>query len=391
MTPGGFVEQFVQPWLTPFALSVGLLALTLFAFLAAVFLTLETQDPELLRGLPPAGARHPASRCSSPRPGAPALHGAAPLVQTGLMASSWALPLAPRDRCSAVAVLAALWFRRFRLARIAVGLQVSLIFWGWALAQYPFWFHPNSPSRVGGAGHRCGSTSPRPGGRWGVAPAVPLVPVSDLQDRSGRPGRAPGTRAIDAIAYGSGNSALLAQTEQLGHAADRTLRPCTPRRRLTDDARAVLMTGAAFPSPSGAAALHGRVLAGGAATDWSKIREVGLVELARRAPGQRERRWARWHSGGGRIRGCGTDRLRDVSRSRGRGYATEAVRAMVDWAFTQPGRRMVRALAPVWNTPAVHVAEKVGMRPVASDEDDEIGEVWSTRWLGSSDAHPSRA
>ena len=59
----------------------------------------------------------------------------------------------------------------------------------------------------------------------------------------------------------------------------------------------------------------------------------------------------------------------------GKGYATEAVRAMVDWAFAQPGVKVVRALAPVWNTPAVHVAEKVGMRPVASDEDDEIGEV----------------
>lgn len=59
----------------------------------------------------------------------------------------------------------------------------------------------------------------------------------------------------------------------------------------------------------------------------------------------------------------------------GQGYATEAVRAMVDWAFAQPGVNVVRALAPVWNTPAVHVAEKVGMRPVASDEDDEIGEV----------------
>jgi RimJ/RimL family protein N-acetyltransferase len=59
----------------------------------------------------------------------------------------------------------------------------------------------------------------------------------------------------------------------------------------------------------------------------------------------------------------------------GQGYATEAVRAMVDWAFAQPGVKVVRALAPVWNTPAVHVAEKVGMRPVASDEDDEIGEV----------------
>ena len=59
----------------------------------------------------------------------------------------------------------------------------------------------------------------------------------------------------------------------------------------------------------------------------------------------------------------------------GKGYATEAVRAMVDWAFAQPGVKVVRALAPVWNTPAVHVAEKVGMRPVASDEDDEIGAV----------------
>ena len=59
----------------------------------------------------------------------------------------------------------------------------------------------------------------------------------------------------------------------------------------------------------------------------------------------------------------------------GQGYATEAVRAMVGWAFNQPGVREVRALAPVWNTPALRVAENVGMRPVASEEDDDVGEV----------------
>jgi ribosomal-protein-alanine N-acetyltransferase len=59
----------------------------------------------------------------------------------------------------------------------------------------------------------------------------------------------------------------------------------------------------------------------------------------------------------------------------GSGYATEATQAMVEWAFSQPGVRIVRVLAPVWNTPAVHVAEKVGLRPVGSYEDDEVGEV----------------
>jgi ribosomal-protein-alanine N-acetyltransferase len=59
----------------------------------------------------------------------------------------------------------------------------------------------------------------------------------------------------------------------------------------------------------------------------------------------------------------------------GHGYATEAVRALIEWAFHQPGVRLVRALAPVWNTPALRVAENVGMRPVATGEDDDVGEV----------------
>ena len=140
---GGFVLQYVEPWLTPFAFGVGLLALALFAFLAAVFLTLETRDPDLCedfrrRALGAGVAVFLASALVlllSRRQ--------APLVMTGLMASPWALPLHLVTGSTAIAVLAALWFRRFRLARIGAGLQVSLIFWGWALAQFPLLIPPH--------------------------------------------------------------------------------------------------------------------------------------------------------------------------------------------------------------------------------------------------------
>jgi len=139
---GGFVRQYVEPWLTSFAFSVGLLALALFAFLAAVFLTLETDDHDLRedfrrRALASGIAVFLASGLVLVLS-----KEAAPLVTTGLMASSWALPLHLATGVSAIAALAALWLRRFRLARMAAGLQVSLIFWGWALAQYPLLIPP---------------------------------------------------------------------------------------------------------------------------------------------------------------------------------------------------------------------------------------------------------
>jgi cytochrome d ubiquinol oxidase subunit II len=139
---GGFGERFIEPWLTPFAFSVGFLALTIFAFLAAVFLTLETRDRQLSddfrgRALAAGVAVFFASALVLLLS-----HEAAPLVRAGLTTSPWALPLHLATGATAVGVLAALWFRRYRLARIGVGLQVSLIFWGWAMAQYPFLLPP---------------------------------------------------------------------------------------------------------------------------------------------------------------------------------------------------------------------------------------------------------
>lgn len=59
----------------------------------------------------------------------------------------------------------------------------------------------------------------------------------------------------------------------------------------------------------------------------------------------------------------------------GRGFATEAVRGLVDWALQQPGVRRVCATIPPWNTASRRVAEKVGMRPVGTIWEEEVDEV----------------
>ena len=124
MPGASFAQQYIEPWCTPFAFSVGLLALVLFAFLAAVFLTLETGDSELRedfrrRALAAGVAVFFASALVLllSRQGAP-------LVMEGLLGSGWAVPLHLATAASAIGVLAALWYRRFRLARVGVGVQV---------------------------------------------------------------------------------------------------------------------------------------------------------------------------------------------------------------------------------------------------------------------------
>lgn len=133
-----FIAAFIQPWLSPFPFAVGLFALALFAFIAAVYLTLESSNRELqddfrLRAL-----------ISGVVVGALALvvfllsakH--APQIRTGISASPWAVPLHIATAVCALGAFAALWRRKYRLARLCAAGQVTLILWGWALAQYPY-------------------------------------------------------------------------------------------------------------------------------------------------------------------------------------------------------------------------------------------------------------
>jgi cytochrome d ubiquinol oxidase subunit II len=142
-TSGGFAQRFMEPWLTPFALGVGVLTLALFAFLASVFLTMETRERELVEDF----------RRNAIGAGVAVFLAAglvlllafrqAPLMTQGLVGSQWALPLHLATALSAVAVFFALWHRRFALARVLAGLQVSCIFWGWTASQYPYLVPPD--------------------------------------------------------------------------------------------------------------------------------------------------------------------------------------------------------------------------------------------------------
>jgi cytochrome d ubiquinol oxidase subunit II len=67
----------------------------------------------------------------------------APRVLGGLMFSRWAMAWHLATGIAAASVFAALWSRYWRVARVAAALQVSLIFWGWAIAQYPYLVPPD--------------------------------------------------------------------------------------------------------------------------------------------------------------------------------------------------------------------------------------------------------
>jgi cytochrome d ubiquinol oxidase subunit II len=138
-----FFATYVAPWLNPFALAVGVFALACFAYLAAVYLTLESDDPALQNDFRRRGI---AAGIAVMLTGVVALalsRGVAPSLQQGLLGAPWASPLHLLTVGTALAGLAALWLGRWQAARMAAASEVSLILWGWVLAQYPYLVPPD--------------------------------------------------------------------------------------------------------------------------------------------------------------------------------------------------------------------------------------------------------
>jgi len=137
------VSGFFGPWLTPFSVAVGVLALCLFAFLAAVYLTAEADTEPLRedfrrRALGAGGAVFVTALAVLllAREGAPR-------VWEGLLQAPSALALHGVTAAMAVATFVLLWRRRFPLARVAAAAQAGFIVLGWAVSQYPYLVVPD--------------------------------------------------------------------------------------------------------------------------------------------------------------------------------------------------------------------------------------------------------
>ena len=133
---------FLRTWFHPFPLIVGVLSLSLFAYLSACYLTIETSDTvlqndfrrrALISGL--------VSIVSAVMTYVIAGYSAKP-IRDGLTHAPhvWLMELGAA--IAALVAFQALWSRAYLRARIAAAAQVALIVIGWGVAQYPYLVRP---------------------------------------------------------------------------------------------------------------------------------------------------------------------------------------------------------------------------------------------------------
>lgn len=137
-----FATIFVAPWLAPFPLAMGALALAMFAFLAATYLAVAAHDDALREDFRRRALGAAAAVVVAAIAGLAVAHYHAPSVGRALT-GGWALVLPAATALAALVAVYALGTRRWSLARVAAGLEVSLILWGWVAAQYPLLLPPS--------------------------------------------------------------------------------------------------------------------------------------------------------------------------------------------------------------------------------------------------------
>jgi cytochrome d ubiquinol oxidase subunit II len=133
---------FFRTWFRPFPLIVGVLSLSLFAYLSACYLTIETDDAALQndfrnRALFSGFVSLMAAFATYVVAG-----NAAQEIREGLSRAPYVWLIEVGGAITALVAFQALWTRHYKRARIAAAAQVALIVFGWGVAQYPYIVRP---------------------------------------------------------------------------------------------------------------------------------------------------------------------------------------------------------------------------------------------------------
>jgi cytochrome d ubiquinol oxidase subunit II len=131
-------------WLTPFALTIGAMALSLCAVLAAIYLTVEAeqaQDTDLTEAFRLRALIAGAVTAFFGAVGLVLAPFYAPLLWNGLFGH--ALPVVIVTMLVGLGAAASLLRRRYRLARLLIVLETALLLGAWGLAQLPYLIPPD--------------------------------------------------------------------------------------------------------------------------------------------------------------------------------------------------------------------------------------------------------
>jgi cytochrome d ubiquinol oxidase subunit II len=137
--PAGIAEAHpVRSWLNPTSVLGGVLAVTVCAYLAAVYLTADAHrndEPALVEAFRRRAFAAGAVAGVMVLAGIGVLHADAPELFDGLTGRG--RPLVALSALAGLVSLGCIWQRRFVAARVAAAGAVTSVLWGWAAGQYP--------------------------------------------------------------------------------------------------------------------------------------------------------------------------------------------------------------------------------------------------------------
>ena len=141
--PSSFSAVYIRPWVAPFEIAVGAMTVALLSFLAATYLTIEAEGDRELQDDFRNRALGAAVAALVLATVALVLGAGSGNVLTRLVRPGWAMLVLAAAGVAALASAITLLKRRFQLARVAAGAWVTLVLWGWVLAQFPLIIPPD--------------------------------------------------------------------------------------------------------------------------------------------------------------------------------------------------------------------------------------------------------